>query len=147
MRNFIKITLMSLIVSIMVTQSVFADDYRLSDVTGYTKEEKLLFDDIYKAMFSDEFGSTGKISVCYGFCKLFDAELQSLGIESYVIIGHYGDQPNLHCWNAFVLDGKIYNVDITYAITCKGEQSMWDFFVTDSTMRMKNNDYTIYSIW
>lgn len=98
------------------------------------------------------------ISTCNGYARLFDAELEALGIESYFIEGKFDkDIESLfyadHAWNGFILDGKIYACDITQAIRFRNERDIFDFFGEDPTMMMAfirdeiGADYDISNLW
>jgi len=57
--------------------------------------------------------------VCQHYSELFHACCESAGVESFVISG-YTDQPGetgklSHAWNAVLIDGKYYDIDVTWA--------------------------------
>lgn len=57
--------------------------------------------------------------VCQHYAELFHACCESVGVESYVISGYTnqtGELGNLsHAWNAVLINGKFYEVDVTWA--------------------------------
>ena len=53
------------------------------------------------------------LCVCEGYAQAFQAMAESLGIESYIVVGEMDGGP--HGWNAVMLDGAFYFVDATNA--------------------------------
>ena len=66
----------------------------------------------------DEVLKTRK-GVCANYSALFQACCQSVGIQSYVIEGYTRQNekivPIAHAWNAVYIDGRFYNIDVTWA--------------------------------
>lgn len=50
-------------------------------------------------------------SVCAGYARAFQLMMQNLGIPCYYCTGFAGED---HAWNIILLDGKYYNVDVTW---------------------------------
>ena len=66
----------------------------------------------------DEVLKTRK-GVCANYAALFHACCQSVGIQSYIIEGYTRQNdkivPLAHAWNAVYIDGRFYNIDVTWA--------------------------------
>jgi hypothetical protein len=66
----------------------------------------------------DEVLKTRK-GVCANYAALFHACCQSAGIQSYIIEGYTRQNdkivPIAHAWNAVYIDGRFYNIDVTWA--------------------------------
>ena len=66
----------------------------------------------------DEVLKTRK-GVCANYSALFHACCQSIGIQSYVIEGYTRQNgktvPIAHAWNAVYIEGRFYNIDVTWA--------------------------------
>ena len=66
----------------------------------------------------DEVLKTRK-GVCANYAALFHACCQSAGIQSYIIEGYTRQNdkivPLAHAWNAVYIDGRFYNIDVTWA--------------------------------
>lgn len=50
-------------------------------------------------------------SVCAGYARAFQFLMQELGIPCFYCTGYAGES---HAWNIVLLDGKYYNVDVTW---------------------------------
>lgn len=50
-------------------------------------------------------------SVCAGYARAFQYLMQELGIPCFYCTGYAGES---HAWNIILLDGKYYNVDVTW---------------------------------
>lgn len=60
-----------------------------------------------------------KKTVCTGFSYIFKMLLEYIGIESNICIGYFkiGREKEIpHAWNQVKIDGKWYNIDISYGI-------------------------------
>jgi len=57
--------------------------------------------------------------VCANYSALFNACCQSVGIQSYIIEGYTRQYDKIsmlaHAWNAVYINGKFYNIDVTWA--------------------------------
>jgi sulfur transfer complex TusBCD TusB component (DsrH family) len=57
--------------------------------------------------------------VCQHYSELFNAMCQSIGIESYVVVGYTINNERIdnlsHAWNAVLLDSVFYEIDVTWA--------------------------------
>lgn len=51
-------------------------------------------------------------SVCAGYSRAFQAACQKLGITCYYVTGT--SRGSTHAWNVVMIDGKFYNVDLTW---------------------------------
>jgi len=85
--------------------------------------------------------------ICGDFAKLFNAELEALGIESCIVVGHVDGRQDLHAWNSFALDGKIYTCDLSAAVTQKIQTDFFSFFVEDPTMMLQDGRHVIDGVW
>ena len=60
-----------------------------------------------------------KKTVCTGFSYIFKMLLEYIGIESNICIGYFkiGREKEIpHAWNQVKIDGKWYNIDVSYGI-------------------------------
>lgn len=104
---------------------------------GYSVEGDSPYDLLY--------GGNGS---CHAFSKTFARCLDSMGIECYYVLG-YTSVGGFHAWNAFVIDDKIYTVDLSEAALNKdtlGEDAIWNYFREDSSMTL-GDGRTIDSIY
>ena len=56
-------------------------------------------------------GLVSRRTVCAGYARAFQLLLQDMGIPCYYCTGFTGED---HAWNIVLLDGKYYNVDVTW---------------------------------
>lgn len=106
---------------------------------------------MYDFSCDDDQSAYGLISnhkgTCNAFARLFDAELQQIGIESYYIMGNIDSMQAAHCWNVFIIDGKQYTAEITKAISYKGIKDKSEFFKEDYSLVLNDPTYHITQIW
>lgn len=114
-----------------------------SDMTEYDKV-KLFHDVLASTVVYDESTSNcrdiygvfvDKKAICGGFSKAFSYLCSKAGIETLTVTGDADGTP--HMWNKVKIDGKWYNIDITYAVS--GSESepyvRYDYFcVTDEML-------------
>ena len=75
--------------------------------------------------------------ICHDYATLFNRCLQSMGIESYYVRGRVnGNSASEHAWNAFVLDGRVFTVDVCFAAAESGAEAMAKYFVEDGSMTL-----------
>lgn len=72
-------------------------------------------------------------SVCAGYARAFQAACQTLGITCYYVTGT--SMGRNHAWNIVNIDGKIYNVDLTWddSISESAGFISYDYFNKDDT--------------
>ena len=64
-----------------------------------------------------------KNAVCAGFAKASQIIFSRIGIESYIVIGHVGENgDNAHMWNTIKYEDHYYYFDSTIAV-CRDEKS------------------------
>lgn len=113
------------------------------DMTDYDKVK--LFNDVLASTVAydetapncrDIYGVfVGKKAICGGYSKAFSYLCGKVGIETATVTGDADGQP--HMWNKVKIDGKWYNVDVTYAVAnSQGEKYVrYDYFcVTDEML-------------
>ncbi len=113
------------------------------DMTDYDKVK--LFNDVLASTVAydesapncrDIYGVfVGKKAICGGYSKAFSYLCGKVGIETATVTGDADGQP--HMWNKVKIDGKWYNVDVTYAVAnSQGEPYVrYDYFcVTDEML-------------
>lgn len=61
-------------------------------------------------------------SVCAGYARAFQYLMNELGVPCYYCIGYSGEN---HAWNIIKMDGKYYNVDVTWDDT---DPSTYDYY-------------------
>ena len=93
----------------------------------------------------------GKKTVCAGVALAFERCMSEIGIENMLTIGYSGDNednskvPNNHVWNKVKINGKWYNVDVTYilenpkAILSKEDLVKIFILSSDKTFRLVGN--------
>ncbi len=84
---------------------------------------------------------------CNAFARLFDAELQQIGIESYYVMGNVDGMQAGHCWNVFIINGKQYTAEITKAISYRGIRDKAEFCREDYSLVLNDPAYHITQIW
>lgn len=113
------------------------------DMTDYDKVK--LFNDVLASTVAyDETASNcrdiygvfvDKKAICGGYSKAFSYLCGKVGIETATVTGDADGQA--HMWNKVKIDGKWYNVDVTYAVAnSQGESYVrYDYFcVTDEML-------------
>ncbi len=83
-----------------------------------------------------------KKAICGGYSKAFSYLCGKAGIETATVTGDADGQP--HMWNKVKIDGKWYNIDITYAVSnaSEGKYVRYDYFcVPDSMLAESRNVY------
>ena len=81
-------------------------DYLASNVVYDESEENCR--DIYGVFVK-------KKAICGGYSKAFSYLCDRIGIETATVTGDADGEP--HMWNMVKIDGKWYNIDVTYAVT------------------------------
>lgn len=126
------------------------DEWKEADglVDEYLKDKEATLESI-RSIFNDiastcEYEVSDDVSVykifkekkgqCHSFSLYFNECLRKLGVESYYVLG-YTREGGFHAWNSFVLDGKTYTCDLTYAVSRKG-QGIDSLFVEDGSMTL-----------
>ena len=64
-------------------------------------------------------------TVCAGYARAFQFLLQQYGIPCYLCVGYAGEP---HAWNIVCLDGKYYNVDVTWDDTEEESGVSYDWY-------------------
>ena len=116
--------------------------YSLSDIEAaymvYKWEYENLAYDCYnynhdrnKICFREDCTYSSGVGVCDGFARIYAAFCNAMGVEAYRVVGYSkagdfqpGNRPKSsdHAWNAIVIDGNYYLLDVTWGIgTCEGE--------------------------
>ncbi len=83
-----------------------------------------------------------KKAICGGFSKAFSYLCSKVGIETVTITGDADGTP--HMWNKVKIDGKWYNIDITYAVSNSADEAYvrYDYFcVTDKMLTASRTVY------
>ncbi len=83
-----------------------------------------------------------KKAICGGYSKAFSYLCTKAGIESLTVTGDADGQP--HMWNKVKIDGKWYNIDVTYAVSSEvmGNFVRYDYFcVTDKMLEASRTIY------
>jgi transglutaminase/protease-like cytokinesis protein 3 len=71
--------------------------------------------------------------VCDAYAEAFKILMNALGIECIVVPGEAADGG--HAWNQVKVDGKWYNIDVTWDDPDDGDQIYYDYFcIPDSKM-------------
>ena len=76
-----------------------------------------------------------KKAICGGYSKAFSLLCDKVGIETATVTGDADGEA--HMWNKVKIDGKWYNIDVTYAVTESelGSYVRYDYFcVTDEML-------------
>lgn len=113
-----------------------------SDMTEYDKV-KLFNDTLASTVVYDESANNcrdiygvfvDKKAICGGFSKAFSYLCSKVGIETATVTGDADGQP--HMWNKVKIDGKWYNIDITYAVSssAEGNYVRYDYFCVPDKM-------------
>ncbi|MDE7278635.1 MAG: hypothetical protein K2N26_02785 [Oscillospiraceae bacterium] len=121
-----------------------------SDMTDYDKV-KLFNDVLASTVVYDETAANcrdiygvfvDKKAICGGFSKAFSYLCSKAGIETAAVTGDADGQP--HMWNKAKVDGKWYNVDVTYAVSnsTEGNYVRYDYFCVPDEMLAESR--TIY---
>lgn len=121
-----------------------------SDMTDYDKV-KLFNDVLASSVVYDETASNcrdiygvfvDKKAICGGFSKAFSYLCSKAGIETAAVTGDADGQP--HMWNKVKIDGKWYNVDVTYAVSnsTEGNYVRYDYFCVPDKMLAESR--TVY---
>lgn len=112
------------------------------DMTDYDKV-KLFNDELASNVVYDETAPNcrdiygvfvGKRAICGGFSKAFSYLCGKVGIQTATVTGDADGQP--HMWNKVKIDGKWYNVDVTYAVSGPdaGGYVRYDYFCVPDEM-------------
>lgn len=121
-----------------------------SDMTDYDKV-KLFNDVLASTVVYDETAANcrdiygvfvDKKAICGGFSKAFSYLCSKAGIETAAVTGDADGQP--HMWNKVKIDGKWYNVDVTYAVSnsTEGNYVRYDYFCVPDKMLAESR--TVY---
>ncbi len=83
-----------------------------------------------------------KKAICGGYSKAFSYLCGKAGIETATVTGDADGQP--HMWNKVKIDGKWYNIDITYAVSnaSEGKYVRYDYFCVPDSMLAESR--TVY---
>lgn len=83
-----------------------------------------------------------KKAICGGYSKAFSYLCSKAGIETATVTGDADGQP--HMWNKVRIDGKWYNIDVTYAVSNESESSYvrYDYFCVPD--KMLEDSRTVY---
>lgn len=75
-----------------------------------------------------------KKAICGGYSKAFSYLCGKVGIETVTVTGDADGQP--HMWNKVKINGKWYNIDVTYAVATSFGSSYvrYDFFCVPDSM-------------
>lgn len=85
-------------------------------------------------------------TTCNGHAKIFSEALKDMGVEVYYILGNADG--GFHAWNAFVIDGKTYTVDTTFACSYpRGSSGRDKYFLGDGSMTMGDATRTVSEIY
>ncbi|MCM1023366.1 MAG: hypothetical protein NC395_04830 [Prevotella sp.] len=121
-----------------------------SDMTDYDKVK--LFNDVLASTVvyddtadncRDIYGVfVDKKAICGGFSKAFSYLCSKAGVETATVTGDADGQP--HMWNKVRIDGKWYNIDITYAVSsgAEGNYVRYDYFCVPD--KMLEESRTVY---
>lgn len=84
----------------------------------------------------------GKKAICGGFSKAFSYLCGKAGIETATVTGDADGQP--HMWNKVRIDGKWYNIDVTYSVPGDSEANYirYDYFCVPDKMLAESR--TVY---
>lgn len=121
-----------------------------SDMTDYDKI-KLFNDVLASTVVYDETAPNcrdiygvfvDKKAICGGYSKAFSYLCSKVGIETAAVTGDADGVP--HMWNKAKIDGKWYNVDITYAVSnsSEGNYVRYDYFCVPD--KMLEESRTVY---
>lgn len=127
-----------------------------SSMTDFEKElylhdaivSRAVYDETYKApMTHSAYGNlVNGTSVCDGYAKLFQYLLCRCGILSTMLVGYSGEN---HSWNAVLLDGKWYMVDLTWddPVGLEAGEALhnyfncsWEIFSRDHSFALPNGN-------
>ncbi|GMB10276.1 MAG: hypothetical protein NkDv07_0069 [Candidatus Improbicoccus devescovinae] len=78
-----------------------------------------------------------KKCVCEGYAKAMKLLLNSVGINSEIIIGY--SKSELHAWNAVKIDGKFYHLDSTWDSNINNKLRNHDYFNLDNSTILKDH--------
>lgn len=83
-----------------------------------------------------------KKAICGGYSKAFSYLCSKAGIETAAVTGDADGLP--HMWNKVKVDGKWYNIDVTYAVSGEGADDYirYDYFCVPD--KMLENSRTVY---
>ena len=120
------------------------------DMTDYDKV-KLFNDVLASTVVYDETAANcrdiygvfvDKKAICGGYSKAFSYLCSKTGIETAFVTGDADGQP--HMWNKAKIDGKWYNVDVTYAVSnsTEGNYVRYDYFCVPDEMLSESR--TVY---
>lgn len=120
------------------------------DMTDYDKV-KLFNDVLASSVVYDETAANcrdiygvfvDKKAICGGYSKAFSYLCSKAGIETATVTGDADGQP--HMWNKVRIDGKWYNIDVTYAVSSASEGSYvrYDYFCVPD--KMLEESRTVY---
>jgi len=87
--------------------------------------------------------TTGK-AVCQGYAELFEDFMDALGIDCIIVSGRAdnGKVVDGHAWNQVKVDGKWYNIDVTWddPVTSRGGQlTRYDYFLIGNAQISKDH--------
>lgn len=130
--------------------------WKLEDASDYEKVKKVhdyiikrvAYDQTYQK-YSAYDALINKSSVCEGYATAAYRLFTELGLESRIVTGWAGVKvPVAHAWNIVKVDGKWYNIDLTWddPITNTGEQILiYDYFLKneeDFKYHYRDDPYT-----
>ncbi len=85
--------------------------------------------DIYGILMSHQ-----RLAVCAGYAYIFDSLAKIAKIETREVDGYtkqsnndFGRLSNLHAWNIVEIEGKEFNIDVTWADSKNGIEMKWMF--------------------
>ncbi len=121
-----------------------------SDMTDYDKV-KYFHDTLASTVVYDETAPNcrdiygvfvDKKAICGGYSKAFSYLCGKAGIETVTVTGDADGQP--HMWNKVKIDGKWYNIDITYAVSAASDVKYvrYDYFCVPDSMLAESR--TVY---
>ncbi len=111
------------------------------------------YDQTYRDASYDAYGAllTG-FAVCDGYAKAFDLLCYLSGIECLRINGKAasGGTAENHAWNKVNVDGRWYNVDVTWddPVTANGQPVLrYDYFLVSDSTLASDHQWSQYSFW
>lgn len=104
------------------------------DYEGYNKN------DIQWECFTAYGALINNLSVCQGYAESLKLLLNACGIYCEVVTGTAGENDEGHAWNIVNIDGKYYQIDVTWMDTEGGNYKFEYFNITDDDMS-QNHKY------